>query len=568
MKYKFLSLALVFALLMCLMAGCSGSSTAETAESSPAESSSEAAQVEAPVEDAAPAEDAAEIETEEPEEVEAVTISYPLEGDSLSLSYFTSFPGNLASYMESFDTHPGFMAAEEATGVRIEFFAPSMETAGTQFDLMVASDEFTDIIAGFDSMYVGGATSAYEDELIIDVAPYLADCAPDYLAVVDSNSTYQDLVYELDGTSLGVYGLYLYDYTSVSNGIFVRQDWLDDLGLGVLETYDDWYEALTAFKVEKNASAPLLLPVGGESRGAMYSGGYQTSGYSTESKLTGVHFFQVDGKVTSSLIDSNYRDYLEMIHSWYEEGLIYSDYYSQTRDTAEELLLGNAMGIFDGKVDYITKFETADTTGTLKLTGIQAPVMNSGEINGFGNDVSEKASCAIAYTCENPELALKWMNYFFTEEGIMLCNYGQEDVTYTYDANGEPQFTDIILNNEDPQLQFGNVTRLYLLDEVVPTLYDQTRELAAYTEAEQDAIALWSSTTEPKYTMPSVTLTTEINEELSALLVDIETYASENITKFINGDQSLDQWDSFVETVKSLGIERCIEIYQEAIDAL
>lgn len=206
-------------------------------------------------------------------------------------------------------------------------------------------------------------------------------------------------------------------------------------------------------------------------------------------------------------------------------------------------------------------------TGTIQLTGIAAPVKHSGEINKFGTYVTEKSSASITTNCENVEVALEWLNYFFTEDGILLANYGQKGVSYEYNADGVPEFTDLILHNDDPQLQFGNVTRLYLLDEVVPTVYDQTRELAAYNEAEQAAIATWSDGTEAVYTLPALTLASEANEELSSLLLDVETYASENIIKFITGDKALAEWDDFVSTMREMGIERCIEIYQEALDA-
>lgn len=206
-------------------------------------------------------------------------------------------------------------------------------------------------------------------------------------------------------------------------------------------------------------------------------------------------------------------------------------------------------------------------TGTIQLTGIAAPVKHSGEINKFGTYVTEKSSASITTNCENVEVALEWLNYFFTEDGILLANYGQKGVSYEYNADGVPEFTDLILHNDDPQLQFGNVTRLCLLDEVVPTVYDQTRELAAYNEAEQAAIATWSDGTEAVYTLPALTLVSEANEELSSLLLDVETYASENIIKFITGDKALAEWDDFVSTMREMGIERCIEIYQEALDA-
>ena len=576
MKRKLLSCLLIAAMLLALLAGCGSTAepsaagdTGSTETSAASEAASSAGEEAAPAEP--PAEESAEEPAsaeEPPEEIPEVTISYPLEGDNLELSYFVSFPGNLATYMESFDVHPGFQAAQEATGVKINFNAPSMENARVQFELMVAADEFDDIVGGFGDMYMGGAASAYEGDLICDIAPMIGENAPDYQRIIDGSDTYQGFAYEADGTMLGVYGVYQYDISSVTNGVFIRQDWLEDLGLEAPVTYDDWHETLTAFKNEKGAEAGLLLPMGSESRGATYAGGYQTIGYSSDARMSGGHFFQVDGQVTSSLIDDNYRDYLTMMNSWYEEGLVYHDFFSNdTRDILDPLVYGNQVGIFDGKVDYITRFESGDTTGTIRLMGIANPVKEKGDKSGFGNFVEEKSAVSITTSCENPELALQWLNYFFTDEGILLCNYGQEGVSFEYGADGEPVFTDLILHNEDPWLQFGNVTRLYLLDEVVPTVYDQTRELSAYSEKEQEAIEVWSDTKEAKYTMPSVTLSTEDNEELYKLLADIETYASENIIRFIIGDLDLSEWDSFVQTMKDMGIDRCIEIYQEALDA-
>jgi len=577
MKRTILSVLLALTMLLALLSGCGSTAVPSAASAGPDSAAASAPEAAAPAAEpaaepeAASAEEAmasAVEEVPEEEEIPEVTISYPLEGDDLELSYFVSFPGNLATYMESFDVHPGFMAAQEATGVKINFNAPSMENAFTQFELMVAADDFEDIVGGFGDMYMGGAAAAYEGDLIYDIAPLIAENAPDYQRVIDGNDAYKAFAYEPDGTMLGVYGVYKYDVSSVTNGVFIRQDWLDDLNLDLPVTYDDWHETLTAFKNEKGAEAGLLLPMGSESRGATYAGGYQTIGYSSDARMSGGHFFQVDGKVTSSLIDDNYRDYLTMINSWYEEGLVYHDFYSNdTRDILDPLVYGNQVGIFDGKVDYITRFESGDPNGAIRLTGIANPVKNEGDKSGFGNYVEQKSSVSITTSCDNPELALQWLNYFFTEEGILLCNYGQEGVSFEYGPDGTPVFTDLILHNEDPWLQFGNVTRLYLLDEVLPTVYDQTRELSAYSEKEQEAIALWSDTKEAKYTMPSVTLTTEENEELYKLLADIETYASENVIRFIIGDLDLSEWDSFTATMRDMGIERCIEIYQGALDA-
>ena len=50
-------------------------------------------------------------------------------------------------------------------------------------------------------------------------------------------------------------------------------------------------------------------------------------------------------------------------------------------------------------------------------------------------------------------------------------------------------------------------------------------------------------------------------------MADIETYVDEMVMAFISGRESLDNWDSYVETVKGMGIDNVIGIYQDAIDA-
>ena len=63
-----------------------------------------------------------------------------------------------------------------------------------------------------------------------------------------------------------------------------------------------------------------------------------------------------------------------------------------------------------------------------------------------------------------------------------------------------------------------------------------------------------------------VSLTTEESAEAANLLSDILTYAGTEITKYIMGDNSMDDYDTFTSTMEELGINRVVEIYQAAYD--
>jgi len=48
---------------------------------------------------------------------------------------------------------------------------------------------------------------------------------------------------------------------------------------------------------------------------------------------------------------------------------------------------------------------------------------------------------------------------------------------------------------------------------------------------------------------------------------DINTFFAENYTTFIDGSRPLSDWDNFQRDLMNTGLDRVIEIYQEAYDA-
>ncbi|NGP46841.1 ABC transporter substrate-binding protein, partial [Bacillaceae bacterium SIJ1] len=66
--------------------------------------------------------------------------------------------------------------------------------------------------------------------------------------------------------------------------------------------------------------------------------------------------------------------------------------------------------------------------------------------------------------------------------------------------------------------------------------------------------------------MPHIAPTVEESGELSSILNDVNTYRETMVNKFIMGEEPLDDFGAYVETLKGMGIERAIEINQDALD--
>jgi putative aldouronate transport system substrate-binding protein len=63
-----------------------------------------------------------------------------------------------------------------------------------------------------------------------------------------------------------------------------------------------------------------------------------------------------------------------------------------------------------------------------------------------------------------------------------------------------------------------------------------------------------------------VSFTEDEVSEVSSLLNDINTYKREMMHKMIMGQIGMDQYDTFINTMKSMGVDRMVEYHQAALD--
>ena len=197
-----------------------------------------------------------------------------------------------------------------------------------------------------------------------------------------------------------------------------------------------------------------------------------------------------------------------------------------------------------------------------------SPEYNPEKITHFttmgGGTQGGGGALSVSTNCEDPALACQWMDYFWTEDGQLLCNYGIEGEGFEFDENGEPQFSDFVVNGGNFQFMMTGYTL-----SGVPTLQDFDKSFFTYSDNVLEAFDIWGASVDDLYTLPAaMSLTTEQSEAYSATFSDIATMAQERIGRFITGELSLEtDWDTFQKDLVSMGIEDCIAIYQEAYDS-
>lgn len=571
MKCKKTLAVLICAAIAASLCACGGDAgTAPGAETTAASAASLAPETTANVEETAPAEAISAESLEEEsvqEEAPRAVIAYPLSGDDLTITMSFDMPGGVGTRFTDFNEHPIFQEVENRTGVHVEFVSAGGMGDAEALTLWAASGTLPDLIPNAAANYPGGGEVAVADDILMDVSAYL-EYAPDYdyyrtRTPEDEQDSLTDSGYVVELTS------FFSEDLGPSTGPMIRQDWLDALKLDTPVTYDDWHDVLTAFKEAYDPAYTFLLPNTISAQNNYFSSGFGVLSYTANARGRVTDpFYQVDGKVKFSLLEDEFRDYIALLNQWYEEGLISRDFVSCEADTNGPDLAGyvtsGETGIWFGDVSQMQSYDDSATDAGFHCVAITDPVQKEGDVTHFDSDRTGLTSYSVAATCENPETVMEWVNYWFTDEGVLLANYGVEGESYTMDENGKPQYTELMTANPNGDT-FKTCQLLYTMI-MVPTVVDTSASFGLYSDAQLEAQKIWSSNIDDAYVLPEITMTEDENNELSSIYSDLSTMISEKLIRFIIGDESMDNWSAFVTEMEDMNAQRCVEIYQTALD--
>ena len=536
---KVLALLTAVSLSAGLLAGCGGS--ASSASSSAAGSSTAA--------------DSANAATEE--------FSYPMSGKELT--YWCELNTNVSANYTNMGDTPFGQGLMERTGVTITYLHPPTGQLNEQFNLILADGDLPDIMEYTWQSYPGGPQKAIEDGNILALNDIIDQYCPNLKAYLEAHPD----VDRQCKTDEGNYYMFPFvrgdDSLRVSTGLMIRQDWLNDLGLEMPTTIDEWHDVLTAFKTEKGATAPFAFEY---TTPSLRNNWPFMSAYNTTAEF----YVGDDGKIHYGPAEENYKEFLATMNQWYKEGLLDPDMPTAQLDQVSAKMTSGASGASLGWIgSRMGVWTTAakETDPNYDLEAAPVPTLNKGETAKMGpmdNVIVNNGGAAITTRCKDIEAAARLLDWAYSDEGHMYYNFGTEGESYTME-NGEPVYTDLILNNPDglpiAQAMSGYIRGNYNGPFVQDVRYAQQY----YTmDCQKKAQATWTVPEASEHVLPPITPSSGESEEFSAIMNEINTYRDEMTLKFILGTESLDNFDKFVDTMNQMNLKRAIEIENSALD--
>ncbi|MEF2244017.1 MULTISPECIES: sugar ABC transporter substrate-binding protein [unclassified Paenibacillus] len=535
-KAKGLQLVVIALLIMSLMlAACGGKSTNNNPSSTPTK------------------------EGETAKDSNFNTEGFPIVKDKvkLKIAAFQTTSG------KHFNDYGFFKKAEEVTNVQIDWdLNPGGSAWQEKKNLLFASSELPEAFYGHGILDEATDIVKYGSQgVLIPLEDLIEEYAPNLKALLEARPEIKQALTSPDGH---IYSLpTMNDTYAVSKpALFINKKWLDELGLPLPKTTEDFYQALSAFKKKdpnKNNTADEIpftfLSSDWNANLASFFGSFGLLDRRD-------HIIVNDDKVVYTAVQPEYKAAIEYFNKMFKEGLADPESFTQDKNLfTAKISQNNMIGAFMAwNYDSVGLPEDHDFVPLEPLAGPNGDQMWA----GFQPGILFKGSFAITSANKNPEVTIRWIDYMFDPLVSIQAVHGMIGTNLIEQADGTFKVAQAPEGKTSAEFRES--------PETSRTVYAQTKEMQEKIINERQ-VKMPKTELDDLYgpylvynEFPKVYMTVEENSELTRYKTDIGTYVEKMYAQWMLNGGIETEWDGYVQQVNKMGLDRMIAIYQQAYD--
>jgi len=466
---------------------------------------------------------------------------------------------------------PTLQEYEEMTNIKFTYTTPPISDFSTNFNLAFASGELPDIIfgPGSDDFTPTMEAEYGQQGLLLPLNDLIEEYAPNFKALMEENPDIERSITTTDGN---IYALPRINggpsVTWIRGPVWINGEWMENLGIDeVPSTTDELYDMLVRFRDEDpngngKADEIPLTDVSMDSTRPWLISAFGIKDWGIE---------EVDGKVRYSPITDNYRGYLEFMNKLFEEELLDSEVFSQADEQKKAKGEENRLGMFP---DWFSFFTTGQTEEEAMKNPIMGPMTSeySKEPLFPMSDGITRGAFAITKDNPNPAAAMRWVDYFYSPEGVDFMNKGPAGYLWDWvdEEGGKREYNPDLAESEREEYR-GEITPDYGITTPLNGEYEALIEIGDEENPFEDFIAKETEEKINKHgeiAFPQVYLTDEEQDVVKDIEVDLQTFVRNSEAEFITGQKELNDknWEEYISIIENMGVEDYIKAHQSAYD--
>lgn len=448
---------------------------------------------------------------------------------------------------------------KEQTNVDVELEIYAYENATEKLNLALNSGTYADVIGGWtlsDSMIL---TYGVEQGVFIPLEDIFEEYCPNISAILDLEGVREKMTAP-DGH---IYTIpYVCGDTTVGYSPYINSRWLENVGMDMPTTTDEFEAVLKAFK-EQDANGngdptdeiPFSTDPNNKHLEAM--AGY----FGLPMNKQGLTVLD-NGETAFAATSDTYREFLSWFNKLYEQGLVDTEIFTQDSATWEGK--GN-QDMYGVSIAYGSSEYAGYVVGTEKSEYDPLPVLNA-DNGGIwlrdtpGNSVY-RTQAVITDNAEHPEIIARWFDNAFELENGIGCAIGPVGVVTFKEGDGYRQIDASTLDAETQEKVSWSNLWPQSLPKYTPIGFKTIQDNPLYDEKKAVEEFYEPNLTEGVVDTPWIEMdSVEIYSEYASAIQD---YFDQQQALFIAGEQDVDDdavWQAYKDGFEGLGLSEFLEI--------
>ena len=478
---------------------------------------------------------------------------------------------------------------EKRFGIKLDITGyASAEEFQTQLNLAMTTGDLPDLIAPCNAITMGQMREYAEDGYALALDEY-ADLMPNMQALMEEYPEYEKYATADDGHIYGLNSIEVNEFGRVDR-VYINNQWLENVGMEVPTSVDELYEVLCAFRdQDANGNGDPNDEIPFDYAASNYYDDYMLlAAFGLNTKDANYILTEgEDGTVGFGNASENYKAYLKYMKKLYEEGLINPECYVTTEDQRNENVAKDRTGFFGAAAPFVSAGQDISYDAGFSWVGGLTSEYNDQRTVPMTNTLSEGIVMFVNAETEYPEAAVRFLDYWFSEEGEVAAQRGWEGVTMDYEYNeilkgdvatlycpeGYESSEDYKLNKALVVGPFSYCSRTYgthyrLLSTASDEVMQSEEVLDAYGWAVLIGNGLRQDGIVEEEVFPRLVYTEDESSRRVSLYNDLTTYIAAQRAEFItNPDVDIDaSWDEYLAQLEQIGLPELLELEQAAYD--